>query len=445
MAVTRPIPRDPPVISAVFGMRGGVYRAETTECAAVESKILFAFSAEERCMKLSVPVAVTLLAGVLLAGSASGAGPPAAAAAAAAGRDWPLGLGKLDSLPRRYPPAEANAGALRLTVLAFPLEVDFERVWTARSAQRDRLISDYIEAQLVRSDDHVDVPPPELADFLRDHERQLNAVTDLLLSAPVLWPMHIERGARAPLPNLRAHLRLTRLLVSRALVRSSWNDLRAASALQRALWTRPEMLSQLIAMSSTRIILAAARKLPAPVPSWSGELMRFDVQRSVIAAMQWEAWLVRQELQGSGDARSVRDRLEDIIMKPFDHVVAGDYDELLRRAAIDLEKSRQCAFDGEAFDRRMGSQMPFWDVVTHLASPNLGAAWQRVARLTAERELTERILSMRSGRAPELSSSCADGAWTLTRDASGARHLRFSRDIPVHKPQLAIPLEQVVP
>lgn len=360
------------------------------------------------------------------------------------GDEWPLGLGRLESVAGRYPPAEGNAAAVRLTALAARIGLSFAPAVHPRPSRLDRQILEFLEAQIARADDRLDPLPADVNQFFRLHDAQLNAVRDLLIASPVAWPMDLERGARAPLPNLRAHTTLTRILVARALARSSWNDLRAAANLQRALSTRPELISQLVATSGTRLVLAGARKLPAPVPAWAGEWTQVDVRRGIIGAIQAEAWRIQQELREGDGSASIRDRLEEIIMKPFDEVVAGDYHELLRRAAIDLAASRRCAFDGPAFDRRLSSQMPFWNLVARNSTPDLGAVWQRVARLNAEREATQIVLALKGGRAPQLKSDCSDGSWSISREPSGATHLRFGRPIPVRPPHVEIPLEYVL-
>ena len=55
---------------------------------------------------------------------------------------------------------------------------------------------------------------------------------------------------------------------------------------------------------------------------------------------------------------------------------------------------------------------------------NIGAIWQRAGRFRAEREATEKILEIRSGRVPSPVSQCSDGMWIVTPG-----HIRFSKKI----------------
>jgi hypothetical protein len=358
---------------------------------------------------------------------------------------WPLGLGTLSSVPARYPVQEGSVGAARLKVLSAEIGIDFDVLPRGPASPLNRKIASYVDEQIMRGDDHGEAPPQEIVEFFRSHGRPLDAIRDLLVTSPIAWPVRIDRTTHAPLPNLRAHLALTRLLVARALSGSEWEDLRAAWALQAGLRSRPELISQLVSLSSLKIIIAAARKVSPPSPAWFQDVMQIDQRRAILAAMQQQAWYVEQVVESEGDdTTSVRDRLQEIVMKPFDQIFAGNTVALLRGVAVDLAGSRECAFDGIAFDRRFRSQMPFWNIVARNSTPNLGAVWQRVARFTAEREATAIVLALKEGRTPRLSSNCSDGSWRLTQDSSGAKHLRFSREISLQRPQTAIPLEYTV-
>src|SRR5438876_2098280 len=78
---------------------------------------------------------------------------------------WPMGLGSLEALRKRYPPEADNPAAARLIVLAAPLGIDFHPGVHGKQPIDDA-ISAFVMTQITRADDDVDPPPPELADFL---------------------------------------------------------------------------------------------------------------------------------------------------------------------------------------------------------------------------------------------------------------------------------------
>jgi hypothetical protein len=350
--------------------------------------------------------------------------------------EWPMGLGALDEVPKRYPPRDTSNDAARLTALAAAAGIDLSPPHTAsRSAQRPGL-NTYLDAQLTRADDAVDPPPPELAQYFATHGAALDEVRAYLLGrTAIIWPTDVVAAAQAPLPNLSGHLALTRLLAVHALTspETAADDLCAAWRLQRALWHRPELISKMVALAGTRIVNAAARRLDKR-PAWFDEIGAIDYRRSMLAAQQSEAWIVRKQLADA--AEQSEGRIVDVVLQPYEELCAANIAAVMRRAAGDLAQSRDCAIDGAALDRRVRAMLPFWNRPAHHATPNLGGVWQRVARFHAELEATERIFAIKSGRwTPDLQrSACADGSWAY---ADGT--LRFSREIAAPRPMLNVP------
>jgi hypothetical protein len=371
-------------------------------------------------------------------------------------REWPLGLGAIDDVPKRYPAHETSRDAARLIELASAAGVELTPPYAAArgaTAPVDAirpLLSRYLDDQLTRVDDRIDAPPPEVAGYAAAHDTAIRGVAAYLLqNTAIVWPTDVEAAAQAPLPNLTGHLALTRLLVAHALAALSGgdrhiaeDDLRAAWHLQRDLWHRPELISKIVALSGTRLVNAAVRKLPPPV-SWHSEIRGIDFRRSVLAAQQAEMWAVRSEVEReAGDAGAPLGsprRFAELIMQPYDLMCAGNLAAISRRAAEELARSSDCAVDGAALDRRIHAMRPFWNREHRFPLPSLGSVWQRVARTRAEIELTSKVLELKSrAAAPDLHSDCADGTWIYEPG-----HLRFSRDIPAPRPQLAIPLEWI--
>ena len=354
--------------------------------------------------------------------------------AAAVRYEWPMGLGTLDDVPQRYPPRDTSHDAARLAALAAAAGVDLSMPAPRRRADRPWLNA-YLDAQLVRADNGVDPPPPQLAQYFAANDAALAAVRrDLLDRTAIIWPTDVVAAAQAPLPNLFGIYTLTRLLIAHALTSpaTAADDLCAAWHLQRALWHRPELISKQVALAGSRMINAAARRLDAK-PAWFDEMRSIDYRRSMLAAQQSEAWTVRKEVE---DGRRDADRVIDVVVQPYEEVCAANLAAVMRRAAGEMARSRNCAVDAAAADVR--AMLPFWNRPARRAIANVGGVWQRVARFEAELEATERVFAIKSGAwTPALErSDCADGSWSY----AGGR-LRFSRDIPAPRPMLAVPLE----
>ena len=366
--------------------------------------------------------------------------------------DWPMGLGTLDEVPKRYPPRDTSNDAARLTVLAAAAGVDLAPIRVGIPTPRGNAeafrpaLSRFLETELTRSDNGAGAPPAELAQYFAANDAALGAVREYLVGrAAIIWPTDVVAAAQAPLPNLGGNLALARLLVAHALTsrETASQDLCAAWHLQRALWHRPELISKQVALAGTRMVNAAARRLDSR-PAWFDEMRTIDYRRSMLAAQQSEAWIVRKQIEdvAQRDMRITSPReVVDAVLQPYDEMCAANLAAVMRRAAGEMAQSRDCAVDGAALDRRVRSMLPFWNRPAHRSTANVGSVWQRVARFQAELEATDRIFELkRRGwpqSAPDLErSDCADGTWVV---ANG--NLRFSRPIAAPRPMLAIPLE----
>jgi len=383
-----------------------------------------------------IVVAVPLAAWILLSIAAM------AMERRAAARPWPDGLGSIDSVPARYPDRAADTpAALALTRMTMPLGVDLaqrERRFVAAPPARREFgainaqLRTYIEAQLTRPSEGID-PPPLLIGYFADHGAQLDAVrTHLLSGAPIAWKTELSRGFDAPIPNLLGHMELARLFVADALVKArandaaAWDDLRAVWLLDAGLRSRPDLISQLIALASSRMVNAAAAKLPLPAPAWLAELSAVDYRKSLSASMQAEAWAwTHLPSRGGG-----------WLARPYVRLSGADAAEHLRAGFARMAASSACDVDEAALTDAVVGSIPRWNVLARTAIPNLAGVWQRAARMTPELELTAKVLQLRRGETPSPESRCSGGRWIVT-----ASSVKFSGNLRAPKTGTNYPLE----
>lgn len=373
-------------------------------------------------------------------------------------RPWPLGLGPIGEVPRRYPPAPASAAAVRLSDLADEAAIDLTprdmRAGSPPPRPRGRVeLRDYVSRQLQRANLAIDPAPDPIARDLSEHKAQIEAMRALILTGELLaWAQDIEAGPAAPLPRLSGHMDLTRVFVANALDRArrgdpaAWDDLRAVWMLNRNLLERPEIISNLIGVATARMVNAAARKMPLPAPEWLGELQRYDYRRAMLAAHQAEAWGMAGRMQAeTGSDADPNDpssgalaRVRDTLLAPYTRLCTIDEFERWRRMAIDLASRAECDLDRAAIEKRRRDSIPWWNApARQVPVTNLASTWQRVFRVRAEIEATERALDLREGRPPRPESACSDGKWIYS-----AGGLRFSRRMTMPESQaLQIPVE----
>jgi hypothetical protein len=334
---------------------------------------------------------------------------------------WPENLGTLDAVAQRYPDTEMNAAATTLTKLTADLGVSTVPMVKQTSPDYDAIkepLNKYFRAELERAGDQLQAPPANVAAYLGQHDAQLNAIRDHVVSAgPILWVQHFKLGHDAPIPNLLGLMTLTKLFTARALAKganhdaAAWDDLQAIWLLDRELWNRPELISQLIALSGTRMVNASAAKMPLPVPPWFHEVQSFDYDHNFAASYQAEAWMIDNAPRPAAQ-------------RPFFDVCALDAVETMRRWTTDLATAKSC---GVSPVHTM--DIASWNVLARVMVPNLTGAWQRFGRFRAELEATDKILAMRRGETPSAATRCSDGTWSVS-----ALGLKFSKDIAVPDP-----------
>ena len=354
----------------------------------------------------------------------------------AVNREWPEGLGTVDTVPKRFPKQPSTPAALELTRLAGQIKLDQPEV------------AEYVRAQMLRTDAGIEEPPQRVQSFVVSYEKEIAALRGHLLSGqPIRWPVDLEKSSRTPMPDLRMHMRIHRTLVVSALVRAergdagAWDDLRASWALTDGLWPRPELVSSLIGLSIARTTAATARQMPLPVPAWVGEVTAFDYRTPMLRSMQAEAFMMsstlREIAKPEDDAHWLRRLRDETIYAPYLELSRADLLAHMRTTTTELARIDRCDFDADAFEARRFAHVSWWNQPAKVAIPNIVHAFRRLYRLRAEMELADRALQLRQGRTPSPKSQCSDGTWIVRAD-----RVKFSRAIASANPAMpAMPLE----
>jgi hypothetical protein len=308
------------------------------------------------------------------------------AVAASGAQVWPGGMGALDSVAGRFPPLQANEASVKLAALANALP---------KNAAAD----DFVAREVARGELTIG-EPPALPD--------VSTIRELLLREPIVW----ERHDGIDHPDTEA-MRAVQLTVARALVASAlakarandpaaWEDLHAAWKLARALDGHPQMMAQTAALTTARMMNAAAWKMPLPSPAWLGELQARDHVRPLLEAFQYSAasyWADGARL--------------------FPTKMLADSVEHDRLIAQELFNVTRCDVNAPA--NELGT--------------DLTSVWRRAFRYRAEREAAANALRVREGKSIETASRCSGGGWTFDGTT-----LRFSREIPTAAPDKPMPL-----
>jgi hypothetical protein len=246
----------------------------------------------------------------------------------AAEHDWKEEFGDPVETLAAFPKGEDSETAVRLIALAKAAGVDMTRPQGKEHFPHEHdpdeaartAIHEYVDAETTKTGGPVAEPPPVVRDYLASHEKALGEVVEYLSrNEPPVWKSDVALGFDAPVPNLRGHIRLQRLLEARALILASAGDLEAAEQTVTAAWSlnkslrdRPEITSQLVAISVARTQVGLLRRLAVDPVVWRERLNEHDYRASVLEALvvETDAFVYRL-LPGS--STSQRGQLADLL------------------------------------------------------------------------------------------------------------------------------------
>lgn len=308
------------------------------------------------------------------------------AVATSAARQWPGGMGTLESVFDRFPPLQANDGSRKLTALAHALP-------------KNEAVDDFVRREIALGELIIG-EPPALSD--------VSALRELLLREPIVWERHVEIDNEDVAARRALQMTVARALVASALTKAraddpaAWEDLHAVWNLARALDGDPQMMAHTAALTMARMINALAWKMPLPAPAWFGELQERDHVRPLLEAFQYQTasyW--------ENGARM------------FPTKLLADSVDRDRGIAEELLNVTQCDVKARVND----------------FGPDLTSVWRRAFRYRAELEATANALRVREGMPIETKSACSDGTWSFHETT-----LRFSREIPSSTSEKPMPL-----
>lgn len=376
---------------------------------------------------LAVVVVVWVVGGLVAAGGMERIG----------SEPWPAGLGTLASVEARFPAQKTNDAARRMVALSAPLGISFQTSADKPDPVRTA-IGEYVKAEHGRAEQAISEPPAAVQTYLAAHDVEIDALRDHLLSGdPIVWDLDLSKGFDAPVPNLVGHMHVARLLTARALLRGrgddtrAWDDLHAAWRVAQSLEPRPEMISQLITLAITRVVNAAAWKLPqAPNSAWFAEVQRLDSRRLLMASHQNEMYVMWRNAE-----RATMNGAMGVIGRPYLRWQIVDMAQRQRAAMEKLAAVTTCSV-GEP-----SGAVPRWNVLANIATPNLDASWSRVFRSIPEREAAMNAMRIADGQPIVAKSACSDSTWRFESD-----RLTFSREIPKsHDAETVMPLSLAIP
>lgn len=381
---------------------------------------------------------------------------------------WPTPSGRLAAVVDLFPPQPSNDAAHALEQEAWPLGIDiYPRVGPKRDAALgtsgerwksiDKPLGTYVRTTLQQERATPAMPPAQVAAFLTENESAIDGLARVLIAKePPVWRVEVGSGFDAPLPNLLGNLQLVRLLVASSLRHAgrnqsgpAWRDLQAASRLPKGLFSRPEPMSQLIAIAEASLIVGTMRQLPGPPPPWALTWPEEDLPRRLNRAFAVDAWhglspfastrmIDFFTLFAGKDARpSLLTRAISLILSPYLRLSAANAAAAYRTALRHNLEPPAC--DQSVQGLTATGMIPKWNVFGRVAVPVevMSSSHQRMRSLNAHTEGTRILLHARFARQqggtwppalPPIASPCAQRMWSY---AASPFHMEIHANVKI--------------
>lgn len=365
----------------------------------------------------------------------------------------------------QFPKSEANGTALELERLSAALGIDLApraqidpekpdepppvpkdgRARPAPNTENRLPLIEFLQRELAVTNERIGRGSPVLEQWMEEHGSEISRIEGVLLGGDEpRWEVDVAAGAMAPTPNFLGLMRLQRLLMTRALFLAREGDgeralqaMEASWRLQGAVLSRPEIISQLIAVAIGRFQAGVLRKIDSPAFGWPERLRGPGGIAGMEAALANQTWYFMHERKDG---------------------TPGPYGRAWRGFVDILERQGACAWSSDSLGdawREAAEQVESEEerLMSEISAPNQYGGLLRARRVAVDSELTALIIDARieraamrrprwPGRLLTLNAGvCPEAKWTYRVDRDGTARFAFATRIEEDGSPYRLPLE----
>ena len=377
-------------------------------------------------------------------------------------RAWAATLFDLQSFPDRFPKNEANETAHLLEELFRP---DGGKLGIQGHNYLPPCNGGWFVADLDEPTDEIKLLPEEVIQYLERHQSDFAAVYEQVRKAPPQWESDPESLAAAPVPNLVQQRAFTSLISLDALNKTRQGKSKEALSAFEAAWTitdslrkRPEMISQLIALSIDDRQARVLRKMKDVPPEWQKRLLDHHYRKSIQTSFACEAWVMLEMtkrerdlarvLCGDAGGRSLG-KITTALARPYFRLCGSDVSEAMRRGVVEIQEHEQeiCGFERDEVNDAARVSLAWWDNVGQRCVPNLSAVTRSAFEVMLTLEATAKILEVKHKRSAAVdgllpqevigleSALCRGAHWDYHPSPDGSFTLTFNHQVKWLRPE----------
>jgi hypothetical protein len=336
--------------------------------------------------------------------------------------------------PPAFPNRDENETARRL--MALLSRSNEEKLRDGRGP-----VIEYIRREVASPAADPAAPPAEIVAHLASNAQTVAAVRALLLSnPPPVWKLRASELIEPPEPQFPVFMQIFTTLTADALnersrgnTSAAWADLGALWVITQSLWSRPEANAVLLALTGSRMVNAAASKMPVPPPAWWNEFATYNPRPSYARAMQYEAWAMRSNAERYPAGEPSDEQVQEVVRRATEPILQPIRMFEAESHARELHEIAHVVATATPCDDVPRSEARYW---------SLSAL--RLHRFLVEREGVARLLAARAGEDVDESSACLSQRWNYKRTPQGFE-LAFSGTLPRTETRINVPLRFTSP
>ena len=318
-----------------------------------------------------------------------------------------------ESILKRYPKSGKNRSAIELETISVRLGIEITESgseWGSQGHGRIEPFSStgaatYLYTQLVKPFDEIDIPPSHIKEYLRLHQSDLDELYNRVLQNEVpRWEIDIQKGYRAPVPNLLFHQQLHSVLALDILERTRLGRHKEALEAFEASWKisqslrdRPEMISQQISLQLLNLQTGVLRKMKQVPREWQQRISSVNLIDSMLQSMTLDTEVINQEMAATFQNIPVNGWeilfLISPLSGPLRSLVAKRNLKLTGEVISELHKTGLCDFDPEG--KFIQSKTSRWVLPNHWLLVNSYRPFREILKTSLYIELTQKILETR--------------------------------------------------
>lgn len=366
--------------------------------------------------------------------------------------EWEKTFGSLDDYPKRYPKTAINESAKLVESFAKELGVSSTYADDAKTLPIDPREADFIRianslkeftrGQLARPDGAIDDIPEDLREYLKRSRGILEKLVQTLITEPLpAWEIDVERGSEAPMPPLRTHTRLQRLMTLLALQNlkegqrnESIRVMDASWSLNQGLRTHPTSSSWMLSVGVERGQLGFFRIIRRMPEIWRARIAETDVRtmlRELFIAKAYFDKMAYIEARAEGETainqipllKHFKEQVKNLPSTKMEYFDAA-YLDLLRTETAAYKRFRDldaCRLTGDEFMHQLILKSEEFNLLIGSAI-FMQTDSNRLNRLALDRELTQKVIQIEQAHntknhswpaaIPDIESSiCKDAHW----------------------------------